>query len=334
MKKVKRAVVGLFMAFVMCFGMFVGVAQAAPSSAYASVQDQTVIGVSVPEDTTYDDIFQILSITYPDYSFLKYSYERGSISDQMDDINTIIDGGVDAIIIDPSNIVAFFDIFEDIDDAGIGLFVIGDYVPGCPEGTVFIALDTYYELGINHADWICGNAVIPANASIRIFYHYGGNGLAYLAGMMDGLADDNFPGTILSVAVDTSQDLENALDNWLGQGRDDSFAFNEVVTHSSAVAEEILQRYYLEGYTDAPSGIGIRAFSTPSGGAQVLSVRDDLEQVLDEEYEAYLSDATQTIGNALAEYLNGEEISGAQLINGCYVLSCGFGPGYARYVSR
>lgn len=331
MKRIKKIATGWLIVVVLCLCLCFG---AAPLNAHATVQNQATVGVSVPEDDTYDDIFYILQQTYTDYLWVSDEFERYNAAEQLEGIDGLISHGSDVIIVDPCSADVLSHVVQKIDGTGIGLFVIGDYVPGCPEGTVFIALDTYYELGVNHAEWICGNAVIPANASIRIFYHYGGNGSAYLAGMMDRLSDYNFPGTILSVAVDTSQDLENALDNWLGQGRDDSFAFNEVVTHSSAVAEEILQRYYLEGYTDAPSGIGIRAFSTPSGGAQVLSVRDDLEQVLDEEYEAYLSDATQTIGNALAEYLNGEEISGAQLINGCYVLSCGFGPGYARYVSR
>lgn len=329
MTRIKK--IGCWFVFVaLCLGLFFGTASLT-TRAFAQVQH--IIGVSVPTDDSYEEIFDDFQQTYIDYTWIVDEFERDNTTKQMEGIDELISFGIDVIIVAPSSADALSSVVQKIDGTGIGLFVLGDYVPGCPEGTVFIDLDTYYECGVNHADWVCGNATMSGNASIRIFYHDAWNGRAYLAGMLDRLEELNFPGTIRAESIDTSQDLEDALDIWIGQGKDDLLAVNEVVTHSSAIAEEVLQRYYQEGYTDAPFGIGIRAFSTPSGGVQARFVRDDLGQVLDAGCEAYLSDVTQTSGNALAEYLNGEEISSALVIDGCYVLSCGFVPGYARYVS-
>ena len=90
MKKVKRAVVGLFMAFVMCFGMFVGVAQVAPSSAYASVLDQATVGVSVPDNEEYSEIMDCFYQANLDVGWVIFSYEEGDLQDQVDSIYNLI----------------------------------------------------------------------------------------------------------------------------------------------------------------------------------------------------------------------------------------------------
>ncbi len=333
MKKVKRAVVGLFMAFVMCFGMFVGVAQVAPSSAYASVLDQATVGVSVPDNEEYSEIMDCFYQANLDVGWVIFSYEEGDLQDQVDSIYNLIHAGVDAIIVDENNVPALFSVFQDAMEEGVGIIVLGDYVPGCPEGVLFLSIDTYYDLGINHVNWVYGDTSMTGNATVYIFYHNELNGSFYRKGILDGLEDHNFSGTIKMAAIDTRQDLDAALNNWFGNGDDGASSINEIVTHSSILAEDILQRYYLEGYTDADSGTGIRAFSTPSGENQTRSAAPSLEEALDEEYERYL-DAIEEAVYTVIDFLNGGGISGVQIINGCYVLSCGFGPGYARYVSR
>ena len=130
---------------------------------------------------------------------------------------------------------------------------------------------------------------MTGNATVYIFYHNELNGSFYRKGILDGLEDHNFSGTIKMAAIDTRQDLDAALNNWFGNGDDGASSINEIVTHSSILAEDILQRYYLEGYTDADSGTGIRAFSTPSGENQTRSAAPSLEEALDEEYERYLT---------------------------------------------
>ena len=333
MKKAKRAVVGLFMAFVLCFGMFVGVAQAAPSSAYASVQDQDVVGVSVPDNEEYSEIMNYISQTNPDVEWRTSLYEEGALQDQVDGIYSLIDNGVDTVIIGGYHLPALLDVFQGVVGAGVGLIVLGDYVPGCPEGVLFLPIDAYYDLGKNHVDWVYRDALMTNDATVYIFYHKELNGLFYQKGILDGLEDHNFSGTIKMASIDTRQDLDAALDDWFIDGEDGASSMNEIVAHSSALAEAVLQRYYLEGYTDADFGTGIRVFSTPSGENRMRSAESSLEEALDEEYERYLN-FIEEAANCIMEYLNGEGISGAQLINGCYVVVYEFGPGYAKYVSR
>lgn len=330
MKRIKKIATGWLIVVVLCLCLCFG---AAPLNAHATVQNQVVIGVSVPDNDEYSEIMNYFDQMNLNVGWETSLYEEGDLQDQVDSIYELISKGVDAIIVDENNVPALFSVFQDAMEEGVDIIVLGDYVPGCPEGVLFLSIDTYYNLGINHVNWVYGDTPMTDDATVYIFCHDAINGSFYQKGILDGLEDHNFSGTIKMAAIGTRQNLDTALNVWFGDGDDAASSINEIVTHSSALAEAILQRYYLEGYTDADSGTGIRAFSTPSGETRTRSAEPSLEEALDEEYERYL-DAIEEVANCIMEYLNGGEISGAQLINGCYVLSCGFGPGYARYVSR
>ena len=59
-----------------------------------------------------------------------------------------------------------------------------------------------------------------------------------------------------------------------------------------------------------------------------------LEEALDAEYEQYLEDIAEMIADVITCYMAGEEIPDSQTIDGCYVVTYEFVPGYVKYVSK
>ena len=351
MRKGKKAVVSLFMALaVFCFGLFVLPAKDAPSSARAS-EENPKIAVSVPASEEYNTILHIIGQSYPGYDIDVYEVEN--TQDQIEGLDLIIPQDYDMIMIQPLDINALLPAALEISYAGIGLVVISEYVAGFPDGTIFLDIDTYYDMGVDHADWVLENYAMTEDLVVYIYYHQANNGTSYKTGISDRLQERNFSGTVVTIGVDTDQNLNAALNDFFN-GNDEAGGAIEHVTHSDVLAESILRRYCQEGYREAESGTGIRAFGEDndeadgggngegSGGQEGEegegngndSSFNGLEETLDAEYEQYLEGITEMIADIITYYMAGEEIPDSQTIDGCYVVSCGFGPGYVKYVSK
>ncbi len=344
MRKGKKAVVSLFMALaVFCFGLFVLPVKDVPSSARAS-EENPEIAVSVPASEEYDTIIQIIRQSYPGYVI--HEYEVENIQGQIEDLDSFISWGYDMIIIQPLDINALLPAALEISYAGIGLVVISEYVAGFPNGTIFLDIDTYYDMGVDHADWVLENYAMTEDLVIYIYYHQANNGTSYKTGISDRLQERNFSGTVETIEVDTDQNLNTALNGFFN-GNDEAGGAIEHVTHNSVLAESILRRYRQEGYREAESGTGIRAFGEDndegsgegSGGQEGEdngngSSSNGLEEALDAEYEQYLEGIAEMIADVITCYMAGEEIPDSQTIDGCYVVTYEFGPGYVKYVSK
>ena len=344
MRKGKKAVVRLFIALaVFCFGLFVLPAKDAPSSARAS-EENPKIAVSVPASEEYSTILQIIGQSYPGYVI--HEYEVENIQDQIEGLDLIIPQDYDMIIIQPLDINALLPAALEISYAGIGLVVISEYVAGFPDGTIFLDIDTYYDMGVDHADWVLENYAMTEDLVIYIYYHQANNGTSYKTGISDRLQERNFSGTVETIEVDTDQNLNTALNGFFN-GNDEAGGAIEHVTHNSVLAESILRRYRQEGYREAESGTGIRVFGEDNGegsgegsGGQEGedngngSSSNGLEEALDAEYEQYLTDIAEMIADVITCYMAGEEIPDSQTIDGCYVVTYEFGPGYVKYVSK
>ena len=340
MRKGKKAVVSLFMALaVFCIGLFVLPAKDAPSSARAS-EENPKIAVSVPASEEYYTILQIIGQSYPGYDIDEYEVEN--IQDQIEGLDLIIPQDYDMIIIQPLDINALLPAALEISYAGIGLVVISEYVAGFPDGTIFLDIATYYDLGVNHADWVLENYAMTEDLVIYIYYHQANNGTSYKTGISDRLQERNFSGTVVPIGVDTDQNLNTALNGFFN-GNDEAGGAIEHVTHNSVLAESILRRYRQEGYREAESGTGIRVFGEDDGEGSGGQEGEDngngssfngLEEALDAEYEQYLEDIAEMIADVITCYMAGEEIPDSQTIDGCYVVTYEFVPGYVKYVSK
>ena len=344
MRKGKKAVVSLFMALaVFCIGLFVLPVKDVPSSARAS-EENPEIAVSVPPNEEYDTIVQIIRQSYPGYYIHESKVEN--TQDQIEDLTSFISQGVDLIIVDPIDMNALYTVLGEIADAAIGLVVIGEYVAGFPDGTIFLDIDTYYDLGVDHADWVLENYAMTEDLVIYIYYHQADNGTSYMTGISDRLQERNFSGTVVTIGVDTDQNLNTALNEFFN-GNDEAGGAIEHVTHSDVLAESILRRYRQEGYREAESGTGIRVFGEDDGedngeGSGGQEGEDNgngssfngLEEAPDAEYEQYLTDIAEMIADVITCYMAGEEIPDSQTIDGCYVVTYEFVPGYVKYVSK
>ena len=349
MRKGKKAVVRLFIALaVFCFGLFVLPAKDAPSSARAS-EENPKIAVSVPPNEEYDTIIQIIRQSYSGYYIHESKVEN--TQDQIEDLESFISWGYDMIIIQPLDINALLPAALEISYAGIGLVVIGEYVAGFPDGTIFLDIDTYYDMGVDHADWVLENYAMTEDLVIYIYYHEATNGELYNAGISGRLQERNFSGKVVTIGVDTDQNLNAALNDFFN-GNDEAGGAIEHVTHSDVLAESILRRYRQEGYREAESGTGIRVFGEDNGegsgegsggqegeegegnGNGNDSSFNGLEEALDAEYEQYLEGIAEMFADVITCYMAGEEIPDSQTIDGCYVVTYEFGPGYVKYVSK
>ncbi|MBD5131024.1 MAG: sugar ABC transporter substrate-binding protein [Clostridiales bacterium] len=286
------------------------------------------IGVSVPDESPYKEYMNsAISLFDFDYELLE-SNCYNDVAMQIEIIYNFIVLQVDALIIAPvANDGSLQIVLDQAYNEGIIIVVLGEPNPDYPDGITYIMQGDYYDLGFNHAEWIFQNPDINEESVIYVYYYLNENGDLYKQGVIDGLATfgifanvECIPVTDLNKVYDQAEAVFKMREE---KGLPD---IDEIVTYSTAIAERILDCSYAVGYHDDTSGIGIRAFAyggTDSGDGEA----NELDEEYKEEYENYKQLTAQIIAGTVAALLNGE-------INGGSIISLGFAPGYAKYVSK
>ena len=324
MKKAKKAV-GYLMAVVLCLGMFAGLMRGTAASP-AQAEDSYNIVASLPGDSSYyNELVDAVATYYSPYgSIRKLYYKNMSATEQIGQIKDLLadpDEEIDAFIIVPSNDHSLVDTYNDIRSKDIALFVIGDYVNGSPEGTVFFSGD-YYSLGVNHAEDLGLSVVEEDEIVVYLFYPPDLRGTLYKEGFLDRMADYEGLCQVTCIEVNDSQDVITALDEWFEEH--DGEEVDEIAAYNSGIAQWVIEYYYDKGYRDDVSGTGIRVFSDP------VDAPDGFER----RYIEHIESTGQMIIETILSLLNGESVPDAEERDGCYILGIEFAPGYTKYVSR
>lgn len=318
------------MAVVLCLGMFAGLMRGTTASP-AQAEGPYNIVASLPEKFPYYDelINSVATHFSPNSGFRKLYYKNADIGEQIGQIEALLadpDEEIDVFIIVPSDDHLLVDTYNDIRSKDIALFVIGDYVNGSPEGTMFFSGD-YYGLGIDHAEGLGIGSVAEDEYVVYLFYPTGEEGSLYKQGFLDGMDvyEELLYGDVcrvICVEVSYFQEISTALDEWFEEHEGEEV--DEIVTYASSYAEWAIEYYYDKGYRDDVSGTRIRVFSNPVGAPNGY----------EDAYRKYMLVTGQKMAYTILSVLNGESVSGAEERDGCYILGLEFAPGYSKYVSR